>query len=77
MNNNINNNNQKKVLPSNKSKGTEKSKTSQAIAFIHDYDIYYKPKIHTDLVIRITTNGKSSCLSLILFLSRSEIKFSS
>lgn len=36
----------------------EKSKLSQAIAFIHDYDIYYKPKIHSDLVIRVTTNGE-------------------
>lgn len=36
----------------------EKSKLSQAIAFIHEFDIYYKPKIHSDLVIRITSNGK-------------------
>lgn len=57
---NNNNNSQKRVLPHSKSKArqVEKSKLAQAIAFIHDYDIYYKPKIHSDLVIRITTNGK-------------------
>ena len=60
VNINNNNNRQKKVLPSSKSKvkTVEKSKISQAIAFIHDYDIYYKPKIHSDLVIRVTTNGE-------------------
>ncbi|KAL7050442.1 hypothetical protein ACKWTF_004084 [Chironomus riparius] len=61
-NNNIpsnTNNRQKKVLPNSKTKVKfEKSKLSQAIAFIHDYDIYYKPKIHSDLVIRVTINGK-------------------
>jgi hypothetical protein len=62
-NNNINNNNHyqpfRKVLPSSKTKTKfEKSKLAQAIAFIHDYDIYYKPKIHSDLVIRVTKNGK-------------------
>lgn len=63
--NSVNSNNniirQKKVLPSskNKSKAIEKSKISQAIAFIHDHDIYYKPKIHSDLVIRVTTTGES------------------
>lgn len=63
VNNNNNNNSQKKVLPSSKSKvkAIEKSKISQAIAFIHDYDIYYKPKIHSDLVIRVTTNGECDC----------------
>lgn len=60
VNNNNNNNRQKKVLPSSKSKvkTVEKSKISQAIAFIHEYDIYYKPRIHSDLVIRVTTNGE-------------------
>lgn len=60
VNSNNNNNSQKKVLPSSKSKvkTIEKSKISQAIAFIHDYDIYYKPKIHSDLVIRVTTSGE-------------------
>jgi hypothetical protein len=62
--NTVNSNNniirQKKVLPNSKSKAKaiEKSKISQAIAFIHDHDIYYKPKIHSDLVIRVTTNGE-------------------
>lgn len=60
----INNNNIKnsptKVLPNSKSKVkmVEKSKIAQAVAFIHDFDIYYKPKIHSDLVIRVTTTGK-------------------
>jgi hypothetical protein len=65
LNNNNNNNNnnfnsrQKKVLPNSKTKVKfEKSKLTQAIAFIHDYDIYYKPKTHSDLVIRVTTNGE-------------------
>lgn len=68
-NNNNNNKSQKKVLPSSKSKvkTIEKSKISQAIAFIHDYDIYYKPKIHSDLVIRVTTSGEFICF-VILFL---------
>lgn len=62
VNNNNNNHSQKKVLPSSKSKvkTIEKSKISQAIAFIHDNDIYYKPKIHSDLVIRVTTTGEHS-----------------
>lgn len=57
---NSNNNSQKKVLPSSKSKvkTIEKSKIAQAVAFIHDFDIYYKPKIHSDLVIRVTSNGE-------------------
>jgi hypothetical protein len=59
-NNNINNNN-RNVLPNNaktKLSKFEKNKLTQAIAFIHEYDIYYKPKIHSDLVIRVTSNGK-------------------
>lgn len=53
------NNRPKNVLPNSKTKiKFEKSKLAQAIAFIHDYDIYFKPKIHSDLVIRVTTNGK-------------------
>lgn len=70
-NNNNNNNRQKKVLPSSKTKVKtfEKSKISQAIAFIHDYDIYYKPKIHSDLVIRVTTNGEYQYDFLLSFLS--------
>lgn len=55
-----NKNSPTKVLPNSKSKVkmVEKSKITQAIAFIHDFDIYYKPKIHSDLVIRVTTTGK-------------------
>ena len=46
-NNNIpSNNRHKKVLPNSKTKVKfEKSKLTQAIAFIHDYDIYFKPTI--------------------------------
>lgn len=80
-NNNNNNNRQKKVLPSNKSKvkTVEKSKISQAIAFIHEYDIYYKPRIHSDLVIRVTTNGEYQYIlaSLSSPLSRTQKKESS
>lgn len=65
-NSNNNNNSPKKVLPSSKSKvkTIEKSKISQAIAFIHDYDIYYKPRIHSDLVIRVTNNGEFFSLDI-------------
>lgn len=31
---------------------------SQAIAFVYDNDLYYKPKVQHDLVCRITTTGK-------------------
>lgn len=51
-------NNNNKALPSSRPRATEKSKISQAIAFVNDYDIYYKPKVHTDLVLRITNNGE-------------------
>lgn len=70
---NNNNNSQKKVLPHSKSKArqVEKSKLAQAIAFIHDYDIYYKPKIHSDLVIRITSNGKHKVDASLFALSDS------
>ncbi|KAK4884834.1 hypothetical protein RN001_001105 [Aquatica leii] len=33
-----------------------------SIAFIHDNDIYYKPKIHKDLVCRITKSGKPNII---------------
>lgn len=29
----------------------------QAIAFVHENDIYYKPKVQQDLVCRITSTG--------------------
>lgn len=51
-------NNKYKALPSSRPRATEKSKISQAIAFVNDYDIYYKPKVHTEVVIRITNSGK-------------------
>lgn len=31
---------------------------SQAIAFVYENDLYYKPKVQNDLVCRITTTGK-------------------
>lgn len=31
---------------------------SQAIAFVYENDLYYKPKVQSDLVCRITTTGK-------------------
>lgn len=50
---------QQKALPNrNKIKSIEKNKIQQAIAFIHNYDIYYKPRVHSDLVIRITSTGE-------------------
>lgn len=51
-----------KALPSRAT--VEKSKISQAIAFVNEYDVYYKPKVHTDAVMRITFNGE---LLLTLF----------
>lgn len=32
--------------------------SSQAIAFVYENDLYYKPKVQSDLVCRITTTGK-------------------
>lgn len=32
---------------------------SQAIAFVYENDLYYKPKVQNDLVCRITTTGKA------------------
>ncbi|XP_055588081.1 inactive dipeptidyl peptidase 10 isoform X2 [Uranotaenia lowii] len=31
----------------------------QGIAFVHEGDIYYKPKVQSDLICRITSNGKN------------------
>lgn len=31
---------------------------SQAIAFVYENDLYYKPKVQNDLVCRITMTGK-------------------
>lgn len=41
---------------------------SQAIAFVFENDLYYKPKIQNDLVCRITTTGRN-VLSLKSFYS--------
>lgn len=36
--------------------------SSQAIAFVHENDLYYKPKVQNDLVCRITTTGKDGII---------------
>lgn len=36
--------------------------TSQAIAFVYENDLYYKPKVQNDLVCRITTTGKTGLI---------------
>ncbi|XP_055713714.1 inactive dipeptidyl peptidase 10 isoform X2 [Phlebotomus papatasi] len=36
--------------------------TSQAIAFVYNNDLYYKPKVQSDLVCRITTTGKKGVI---------------
>lgn len=38
---------------------TSTSHPSQAIAFVYENDLYYKPKVESDLVCRITTTGKT------------------
>lgn len=35
---------------------------SQAIAFVYENDLYYKPKVQSDLVCRITTTGKAGVI---------------
>uniref|UniRef100_A0A182J433 Peptidase S9 prolyl oligopeptidase catalytic domain-containing protein n=1 Tax=Anopheles atroparvus TaxID=41427 RepID=A0A182J433_ANOAO len=40
------------------SSGSSSSGSSQGIAFVHQGDIYYKPRVQYDLICRITTNGK-------------------
>lgn len=35
---------------------------SQAIAFVYENDLYYKPKVESDLVCRITQTGKSGAV---------------
>lgn len=35
---------------------------SQAIAFVYENDLYYKPKVQNDLVCRITTTGKEGVI---------------
>lgn len=39
--------------------GNGEKGSSQGIAFVQDNDIFYKPKVQSDLICRITTNGKS------------------
>lgn len=35
---------------------------SQAIAFVYENDLYYKPKVQSDLVCRITSTGKTGVI---------------
>lgn len=35
---------------------------SQAISFVYNNDLYYKPKVQHDLVCRITTTGKQGII---------------
>lgn len=39
------------------SSGNGERGSSQGIAFVQDGDIYYKPKVQSGLICRITTNG--------------------
>ncbi|XP_058126920.1 dipeptidyl aminopeptidase-like protein 6 [Anopheles ziemanni] len=43
---------------SSSSSSSTSSGSSQGIAFVHQGDIYYKPRMQYDLICRITTNGK-------------------
>lgn len=38
------------------------SNPSQAVAFVYENDLYYKPKVQSDLVCRITTTGKTNVI---------------
>lgn len=44
-----------KATASNRGNGAN---PAQAIAFVYENDLYYKPKVQNDLVCRITTTGK-------------------
>lgn len=48
------------------SSGNGERGSFQGIAFVQDGDIYYKPKVQSDLICRITTNG-NICLQSFLF----------
>lgn len=48
------------------------TKISQAIAFVYENDIFYKPKVQTDLVCRITTTGNLSILVQTATISQYE-----
>lgn len=41
-----------------KVEGSNSGTASQAIAFVYENDLYYKPKVQSDLVCRITSTGK-------------------
>lgn len=45
-------------IHSSPSTNNGKSSTQQAIAFVYENDLYYKPKVQNDLVCRITNTGK-------------------
>ena len=38
---------------------------NQAIAFVHENDIYYKPKVQGELVCRITTSGRFMIIVIV------------
>lgn len=42
--------------------GTNTVSPSQAIAFVYDNDLYYKPKVQNDLVCRISSTGKKGLI---------------
>lgn len=41
----------------NKSQSINSNGGTQAIAFVHENDLYYKPKVQNDLVCRVTMTG--------------------
>lgn len=47
---------------SNSGSSSSSKSASQAIAFVHDNDLYYKPKVQNDLVCRITTTGEKGVI---------------
>lgn len=44
-------------LPSSQNNNNAAKGSSQAIAFVYENDLYYKPKVQNDLVCRITMTG--------------------
>lgn len=45
-----------------KVEGSNIGNPSQAIAFVYENDLYYKPKVQSDLVCRITSTGKTGVI---------------
>lgn len=42
--------------------GSNSGNPSQAIAFVYENDLYYKPKVQSDLVCRITSTGRAGVI---------------